>query len=234
MNTLETRDPAPFHAKAMQSTRRRGKRVRSDATAGVTLRTLRARAGQGDAAAQSEVARRLSRRNKLKESLRWFRAAARGGDPEHQMDLGVVLCWDLGAYRAGLKWILRAAEQGHIGAQYFLGAELATGENVRKKLSQSAYWYGRAAAQGHSEAQYNLALMYWSGEGVRRSKSLAHHWLEKAASSRESFALRALAEAYEFGQLGYRKNRVRARYWRDLYNRTNKAAGKSSSRAKAR
>jgi len=218
----------------MQSTRRRAKPVRTDTVASATLRTLQARASQGDAAAQSELGRRLSRRNKSKESLRWFRAAARGGDPKHQMELGLVLCWDWAAYRAGLKWVRRAAEQGHIGAQYFLGAELATGENVRKNLSQSAYWYGRAAAQGHSEAQYNLALMYWTGEGVRRSISLAHHWLEKAARSRELFALRALAEAYEFGRLGYRKNRVCARYWRDLYNRANQAAGKSSSRAKVR
>lgn len=203
----------------MRSTRR-AKPIRTDAVATATLRSLHARARQGDAVAQSQLARRLSRRNKRKESLHWFRAAARGGDPERQMELGLVLCWDWAAYRAGFKWVQCAAEQGHVGAQYFLGAELATGENIRKNLRQSAHWYRRAAARGHSEAQYNLALMYWSGEGVRRSLSSAHHWLEKAARSGELFALRALADAYEFGQLGYRKHRVRARYWRDRYNRS--------------
>ncbi len=60
--------------------------------------------------------------------------------------------------------------------------------------------------RGHAEAQYNLALMCWAGEGVRRSVAAAHKWLEKAARSRDLSALRAIAEGYESGQLGYRKN----------------------------
>lgn len=58
-----------------------------------------------------------------------------------------------------LRWIRDAARQGHVGAQYFLGAELATGENVAKNPKEAAYWYRRAAMPGHGEAQYNLAMM---------------------------------------------------------------------------
>jgi TPR repeat protein len=140
------------------------------------------------------------------------------------MELGVVLFWDHAAHGEGLTWIRRAAEQCHVGAQYFLAAELATGENVRKDVQEAARWYRRAARQAHSEAQYNLALMYWAGEGVPRSPTAAHRWLEKAAISGDLLALRALAEAYETGQLGYRRNRARARYWRSRYNRVNTAA----------
>jgi hypothetical protein len=102
--------------------------------AAAKLGVVRKRADIGDVAAQSELARRLLGRKKHEEALRWFRAAARSGEPELQMELGIVLFWDLGAHREGFKWIRRAAEQGDVGAQYFLAAELATGENVRKNL----------------------------------------------------------------------------------------------------
>lgn len=206
----------------------------TDKLSRVGLRSVRLSAEAGNSSAQAELARRLARKEKSEEALRWFRSAARGGDAERQMELGIVLSWDYDAYKEGLKWIRRAAEQGHVGAQYFLGAELATGEHVRKRLREAANWYRRAAMQNHGEAQYNLALMYWAGEGVRRSVSSAHKWLEKAASLDDLFALRALAEAFESGQLGYRKDRVRARYWRGRYNRTNKAALKGAKRVNKR
>lgn len=188
------------------------------------LSAVKALADGGDSAAQSELARRFARQKKHKEALKWFQSAARSGDPERQMELGVVLFWDHGAHSAGIKWIRRAAEQNYVGAQYFLGAELATGENVRKNPREAARWYRRAARQGHSEAQYNLALMYWTGEGVLRSPTATHRWLEKAARSGDLLALRALSEAYEMGQLGYRRNHLRARYWQKRYKRVNRAA----------
>lgn len=199
-----------------------------DELAVASSHVVRVRAKRGEVAAQSELARRLVRRKKGDEALLWFRSAARSGDPERQMELGIVLFWDHAAYREGLQWIRSAAEQGHVGAQYFLGAELATGENVTKNPSDAARWYRRAAMRGHSEAQYNLAMMYWGGEGVRRSVPTAHKWLARAARSRDPLALRVLAESYESGELGYRKNGARARYWRDLYDRANQMATRRS------
>ena len=199
----------------------------ADALSTAPLRTVRIWANRGEVCAQSELARRLSRRNsKDEEVLQWLRKAAHSNDPECQMALGIALCWDHAAYKEGFKWIRLAAEQGHVGAQYFLGAELATGENIRKNLHEAAYWYRRAAIRNHSEAQYNLALMYWAGEGLSRSRAAAHRWLEKAANSNDLLALRAITEAYETGYLGYRKNSVRARYWRRRYN-ASKRAGKT-------
>jgi uncharacterized protein len=188
------------------------------------VRVVRAHALHGSADAQKELARRLARRKQHDEALSWFRSAARTGDSQRQMELGIFLSWERGAHREGLKWIRRAAEQGHIGAQYFMGAELATGENVRKNLREAASWYRRAAKQNHSEAQYNLALMYWAGEGLARNARQAHKWLERAASSGDLFALRAMAEAYESGYFGYRKNRLRAGLWRRRYERASKSA----------
>ncbi len=194
-----------------------GKSQMDEDFAGATLGTVRVAADSGNVAAQTELGRRLARRNKGTEALRWFRSAAGSGNPERQMELGIVLFWDHGNHRDGLTWIKRAAKQGHLGAQYFLGAELATGENVRKNLKEALNWYRCAAKQGHTEAQYNLALMYWAGEGTRKNIAQAHKWLKQSARSNDLLALRALAEAYEAGQLGFRKNRARADYWRKLY-----------------
>ena len=204
----------------MPSTHHGKSRIDGEFTA-TTLGAVRVGAQSGNVAAQTELARRLARRNKGTEALQWFRSAARSGDAERQMELGVVLCWDHGAYRDGLTWIRRAAKQGHVGAQYFLGAEFATGVNIRKNLREALSWYHRAAKQGHTEAQYNLAMMFWAGEGTRKNIAEAHKWLNKSAKSNDLLALRALADAYESGQLGYRKNRARADYWQKLYVRAN-------------
>jgi TPR repeat protein len=188
------------------------------------LRAVRVSAVAGDVAAQTEIARRLSRRGKNTEALRWFRLAARSGDPERQLELGIVLYWDHAMHREGTKWIRRSAEQDHVGAQYFLGAELATGETIRKNVKEAGRWYGRAARKGHGESQYNLALMCWAGEGMPKNVAAAHKWLEKAARSSDLLALRLLADAFSSGLFGYRKDGVRANYWRNRYNRVSQEA----------
>lgn len=189
------------------------------------LSKLRERAQEGGGAAQLELARTLWRKagesenQERAEALSWFRRAAASGEPEHQMEFGMVLCWDVGDYRSGLRWVKRAAKQGHLGAQYFLAAELATGEQVSRNLPEAIKWYRIAAKAGHHEAQYNLALMLWNGEGVRKSRKAAHSWLEAAAKGGELLALRALAEAYSEGLMGYRQDPHRAKYWRNRYRR---------------
>jgi TPR repeat protein len=199
-----------------------------DKFATATSRTVRIAAENGDLAAQTEFARRLGRRKRHEDALRWFRLAARSGDPDRQMELGIVLFWDHAAYREGIKWIRRAAEQNHVGAQYFLGAEFAAGDNIRRNRKAAVRWYRSAAKQGHGEAQYNLALMYWAGEGVRKNVAAAHQWLENAGKSGDLLALRALVEGHDFGRLGYRKNHVRAHYWRRRYEKARRIAIESS------
>jgi len=190
----------------------------------LSTRVVQKHAEAGDVGAQVELARRLSRQRKQKEALTWFRKAARSGQAEAQMELGLVLFWEHDRYRNGMQWIQRAADQGLVGAQYFLGAELAVGDNVRKDLRKALRWYKRAAAQGHSEAQYNLAMMYWAGEGVRASISTAHRWLETAASRGDPVAIKLLVDAHEEGTFGYRRNKAKAGKWRRRSDGISKAS----------
>ena len=49
-----------------------------------------------------------------------------------------------------VRWLTRAAELGHPGAQAFLGDIYANGEmGVKRNLAQAIHWYRKAAAQGN-------------------------------------------------------------------------------------
>src|SRR5262249_52280209 len=79
------------------------KRHRSDLLA-------RAKAGSPDA--QLELGRARWKGNGTKkdqaEALKWFRAAAQSGRAEHQMALGLLICWEEGKHRdfaEGFNWV---------------------------------------------------------------------------------------------------------------------------------
>jgi hypothetical protein len=91
------------------------------------------------------------------------------------------------AYRRGDYEIARTewvplAEQGHVDAQFFLGAMYFFGEGVPQDDHQAAVWFRLAAEQGHAPAQYHLGIMYRTGEGVRQNFVTSLMWLNLAAA----------------------------------------------------
>ena len=50
------------------------------------------------------------------------------------------------------------AEQGHAGAQCFLGVLYANGQGVPQDYQEAGQWYRRAAEQGDAAAQFHLGL----------------------------------------------------------------------------
>jgi len=81
----------------------------------------------------------------------------------------------------GLEYFKKAAEQGHMNAQFILGSLYDKGEDVLQDRAVAAKWYRKAAEQGHAQAQFNLGLMYTNGEGVEKDRQQAVLWLKKAA-----------------------------------------------------
>ena len=65
-----------------------------------------------------------------------------------------------------LGWYLRAAEQGHAGAQDNLGMRYEHGQGVERDPAQALHWYRQAADQGLPSAQYHLGQLYDSGNGI--------------------------------------------------------------------
>jgi len=62
-------------------------------------------------------------------------------------------------FAEAVKWYLKAAEQGHVEAQFNLGGIYQEGIVVPQDNSQALNWYIKAAQQGHEKAKTNLDMM---------------------------------------------------------------------------
>src|SRR5574337_979055 len=58
------------------------------------------------------------------------------------------------------------AEQGHAGAQSFLGVLYAYGQGVPQNYEEAGRGYRRAAEQGEARAQSNLGVLCARGQGL--------------------------------------------------------------------
>jgi TPR repeat protein len=172
-------------------------------------------AGLGNASAQYELGvlyyngQGVMRNSAI--AAKWYRVAAGQGHAEAQYKLGRMYeeGWEwIGSfydhfsrtrsrqpedYVEAVKWYRMAAEQGHAGAQYRLGAMYSNGYGVPKDGVETVTWYRMAAdrgdadakkeiehypynkfekilndaARGNAEAQYELACIYSNGMGTR-------------------------------------------------------------------
>lgn len=101
-------------------------------------------------------------------------------DPEAQFILGQN--HDASGNRSlAMKWYLRAAEQGHIEAQFNLGDMYYKGDGVDQDIHGAIYWFNKAAEQGLSKAQFNLGIIYDKGADFEKNKTKAFKWFLKAA-----------------------------------------------------
>ncbi len=102
--------------------------------------------------------------------------AAEGGDAEAQYDLAVVYLEGRGDVEQSLRWLNRAASQGHAGAMAELGMFYMGTDDI-----QALRWLRPAAEQGNGEAQTNLGHMYAEGQGVPQDYAEAARWSRLAA-----------------------------------------------------
>ena len=56
-------------------------------------------------------------------------------------------------YAESIKWLMKAAEQNHPDAQFFLGSIYDNGEGVPQNHSEAVKYFKKAAQQGLTEAQ---------------------------------------------------------------------------------
>ena len=84
-------------------------------------------------------------------------------------------------FQTALKEWKPLADQGHAGAQVFLGVMYANGEGVPEDDAEAVRWYRLAADQGLADAQVFLGMMYANGEGVPEDDAEAARWLRLAA-----------------------------------------------------
>ena len=139
------------------------------------------------------------------KSYREIEEGARKGDAEAQFQLGELYFQNTGIPpEEASKWFWKAAEQGHAGAQYFLGIYFlnAGGGEVSKEAVQ---WLQRSARQGYPLAQRLLGSCYLSGDGVKKNPQEALKWFRKSAAQGDGESLFRLGVGYAEGS-GVKKN----------------------------
>ncbi len=77
---------------------------------------------------------------------------------------------------AAVEWWLKAAEQGHASAQYYLATKCHNGSGILQDYAEAVKWYRLAAEQGVAVAQTNLGVRYSKGQGVLQDNVAAHMW----------------------------------------------------------
>lgn len=115
--------------------------------------------------------------------------AARG-DAGAQLDLGMRYVTGRGIKpdeQAALRWIGKAADQGHAAAQFELGSYYTL--EPHQDYERAADLLRRSAQQGFAPAQTSLALLYLAGAGVPKDRVEAYAWLGLAAERGERAAM---------------------------------------------
>lgn len=100
-------------------------------------------------------------------------------------------CQDDGNDAAAFQYLKKAAEGGHVLAQFTLGTIFERGSDaVYQDVQQAVYWYGLAAEQGDPGAQFNLGYLFLQTPD-RQEEGVA--WMEKAAGQGDEAAQEYLA-----------------------------------------
>ena len=123
-----------------------------------------------------------------------------------------VKAYERGKYKAALRQFRALAEEGHAGAQFYLGLMYDNGEGLPENAHQAVLWYHKAAEQGYADAQNNLGVMYEKGEGVPKDAIQAVFWYRKAAEQGFAIAQYSLGRMYANGW-GIRKDYSQAVFW---------------------
>ncbi|MCL2363747.1 MAG: sel1 repeat family protein [Defluviitaleaceae bacterium] len=124
------------------------------------------------------------------------KAEAGDADAQHRMS---EYFYKIRKYKQTLKWVTKAAEQGHIEAQRALGDYYGGGEaecsgalaihGIRQIIApdykKSVLWLTKAAEQGMADAQYYMGIRYWYGDGVVQDYNQAAQWFAQAAQQEE-------------------------------------------------
>ena len=83
-------------------------------------------------------------------------------------------------YAEAMKWYLKAAEQGHVEAQYLLGRMYWKGKGAPQNNVQAHKWLNLAAA-AHKFAikQRDIVAEEMSPADILEAQELAREWFEK-------------------------------------------------------
>lgn len=98
----------------------------------------------------------------------------------------------VGRYEEALPKMEKAAQKGHVKAQYYCGNMYDKGYGTPADKAKALMWFEKAAAQGDRLSQFYCGKMYEKGEGTPVDQARARMWYEKAAAQGHASARTAL------------------------------------------
>jgi TPR repeat protein len=115
------------------------------------------------------------------EAARWYRFAARRGEPIAQHNLGYLYAHGRGVERdlvEAARWFRASAEQGYVQAQAKMGLAYMLGEGVEEDPVQASMWFQLASLAGDKNAAEALAGLTgsMSEEQTAEAKRLVAEW----------------------------------------------------------
>lgn len=157
-----------------------------------------------------------------KDEFQLLCSKAELGDVEAQFKIAIHLLPNKDAIsEAGLKWLIKAAENGHAAAQWTLRGTYAKGYYGTQKSDRDyVYWVTKLANNTDLEnnksliaiAQDELGMLYeHGGQGVEKNISESIKWRKKAAFNGNEYAAIALGNFYNYDKTN--ANKKEAIYW---------------------
>jgi uncharacterized protein len=148
----------------------------------------------------------------VKEDTDTLLIAANRGDPAAQWKVGSNYFFQVKNYAESAKWWRKAANQGNVEAQTYLGILYDQGEGIAQDVTESVKWWRKAALQGNSHAQILLGASYQEGRGVAKDYAEAVKWYRAAANQGSAGAQLDLGDCYMKGK-GVTKDYAEAANW---------------------
>lgn len=136
---------------------------------------------------------------------------AEDGDVDSQASLGFYY-GSVKNHSESLKWLRKAAANGHPDAQLVLGLIYFEGKILPHNYQKGMYYFKKSAEQGNPEAQNQIGMAYSKGAGVPIDYEKAKIWFLKAADKGYPNAQHNLGYMYEKG-IGVRQNFSQALKW---------------------
>ncbi len=125
---------------------------------------------------------------------------ATAGDIQSQYEMGRVLFSGAGIDKSVVmaqKWFQRAADQGHPGAQFFLGSILLDKKVCPKPDPEGGFnWLLKAANAGEPMAQARISQIYKDGIITKSDPTACFDWAKKSAEQNCAYGKMALAGCY--------------------------------------
>ena len=204
--------------KAQKDQRPLKSRIQPDASLPSQIKTVEARAFEGVAEAQHDLAALYTAgqggvKTDFARAAQWFEEAANNGVANARYNLGVLYHQGLGISQdtdKALNWYKAAAAQNHPEAQYNLGIAYIEGVGTSYSPEKAAANFESAARAGIMEAAYNLGLIHENGLLGKPDVDNAIYWYNRASENGSPEGKAALNQLAR--NLGYSEARVKEIY----------------------